>query len=249
MLILKRYKLSKPKALSFLKELDKDNEATILYVPHSATATEITDILNNTRIPDQYAGDIAESAIASHTGAVVFWGQDKKCLLLPPFPFTGSQSSIQHDIEPLNSLLTSDFVIALILVRLGYYSIGISRGDRIIESKSGTGLVHGRHRKGGSSQRRFERRRENQAREFLERVCKHVQEIVKPHKSTMDYIVYGGAHTTLLSLHKLCPYLTELDTTVLPSLLTIPPPRRAVLEACLQEIWSTAVIEWQEKTV
>ena len=248
MLISKKYRLSKPKTLRFLKELEQDSEAVTLFISHATTAADVMNLLNNTRIPDQYTNTIVEQVLASPSGAVIFWGKDKRCLLLPPFPLTESHSIIHHDFEPLYSLLTGEYVIALVLVRLGHYSIGIARGDRLIESKSGTGLVHARHRKGGSSQRRFERRRENQAREFLERVCRHVQEIVTPHKSAIDYIVYGGAQTTLLSLRKLCPYLGTLDTTELPPLLNISSPRRTVLETSLRDTWSTTVIELQENT-
>jgi len=62
----------------------------------------------------------------------------------------------------------------------------------------------------------------------------------------MDYIVYGGARTTILMLQKYCPLLGKLDRPVLPPLLDIPEPRQAVLETAVSRVWSSTVYEWRE---
>ena len=95
------------------------------------------------------------------------------------------------------------------LVRLGSYAIGVCRGDKLVSSKVGTGLVHGRHRQGGSSAHRFERHRDKQIESFLIRVCGHVREQLEPYVKSMDYIVYGGARTTILMAQKYCPWLEK----------------------------------------
>jgi peptide subunit release factor 1 (eRF1) len=129
---------------------------------------------------------------------------------------------------------------------LGAYSIGICRGTELVDSKTGTGLVHARHKKGGSSQARFARHREKQIEQFLIRVCGHVREHVETYSRSLDYLVYGGARTTILLLRKRCPFLNQFEDRILRMLLDIPEPRQPVLEQALGAIWSTDVIEWFE---
>ena len=62
-----------------------------------------------------------------------------------------------------------DHVAGAVLVRLGGYAVGVFDGERLVASKVGQRLVHGRHRAGGSSANRFRRRREEQARALLDR--------------------------------------------------------------------------------
>ena len=169
-------------------------------------------------------------------------------LVLPPFPIAEEYMTNGYDVEPLRSLLSHDFLIALVLVRLGAYSIGICRGTELIDSKTGTGLVHARHKKGGSSQARFARHREKQIEQFLIRVCGHAREHIEPHARSLDYLVYGGARTTILLLRKRCPFLSQFDDRILRMLLDIPDPRQAVLEKAIGTVWSTDVIEWRENS-
>jgi peptide subunit release factor 1 (eRF1) len=179
-------------------------------------------------------------------GAAFFWSPPQAYLILPPFPIAEEYITDGYDIEPLRSLLSQDFLIALVLVRLGAYSIGVCRGTELIDSKTGTGLVHARHKKGGSSQARFARHRGKQIEQFLNRVCGHVRKHIEPHARSLDYLVYGGARTTILSLHKRCPFLNQFDDRILRMLLDIPEPRQAVLEKAIGTVWSTDVIEWCE---
>jgi peptide subunit release factor 1 (eRF1) len=113
-------------------------------------------------------------------------------------------------------------------------------------SKVGTGLVHARHKKGGSSQRRFQRRQDNEVDAFIERACGHVRERLEPRAKEIDYLVYGGGREAILLLRKECQFLHQFDTRLLPPLLDIPSPRKVVLEAAVSRIWSSSVIEWHE---
>ena len=131
-------------------------------------------------------------------------------------------------------------------MRLGAYAIGICDGENLVSSKVGTGLVHGRHRQGGSSAHRFERHRDKQIEYFLTRVCQHAREQLEPQAKALDYVVYGGAWTTILLLQKQCPFLGQFDEPTLPPLLDIPEPRQAVLETAVNRVWSSTVIEWRE---
>lgn len=187
---------------------------------------------------------MVELAAASRTGAVIFWGPSRKLLIRPPFPFTEQYITPGGDSEPLRLLLEHDFTIAVVLVRLGAFAIGVWQGESLLTSKTGTGLVHGRHRKGGSSQRRFERHREKQVDVFLERVCGHARQQIGPYIKQLDYFVFGGAWTTFATLRKECPFLHQLEERSLPPLLDIPRPRRTVLEAAIAGVLSSHITEW-----
>ncbi len=250
MLLSKRFRLSRLKMLAFLGELEViENTARSLYVPCGVPLTEIGNWL--AQIPDTEAvSNLAELITASKTGAVLFWGSSRRCLVLPPFPITERYSARGYDVEPLRSLLKRDFVVALILVRLGAFAIGVAQGDRVIDSKVGTGLVHARHKKGGSSQGRFARHREKQIEYFLERVCRHAREKLEPHARALDYVVYGGSRSAILSLRKQCPFFSQFDNRILLlPLLDIPKPRRAVLEEAAGHVWSSSVVEWYDEEV
>jgi hypothetical protein len=130
---------------------------------------------------------------------------------------------------------------------LGSYSIGICHGENLLDHHTGTGLVHGRHRQGGSSSARFQRRRQDQAYHFLKRVGDHIEQKFNPYAKNLDYLVYGGARTTIQLLRKQCTFLQQFDDRLLPSLLEIPDPKFNVLEKTVQDIWSCKITEWREE--
>ena len=152
-----------------------------------------------------------------------------------------------YDGEPLRSVLEKDLVLALVLVRLGAYAVGVLRGENLISSKVGTGLVHARHKKGGSSQRRFERRREKEIVEFFDRVCERAREHLGPHSASLDYIVYGGERNTLNSFRKRCRVLSRFDDRALPGILNVREPGQATLESACREVWTSQVVTWPEE--
>jgi len=192
---------------------------------------------------------LAKRVTNSTTVAVLFWGEQHRYLVLPPFPITEKRVFWGYDVEPLRSLLQREFIIALILVRLGTYAIGVFQGEKLLSSKVGTGLVHSRHKKGGTSQHRFERHREKQIEDFFKRICTHAREHLEPHIQQLDYVVYGGTRNTLLSLRKQCQFLQQVDKRALGLLLNIRQPRQATLEAAIGKAWSSKVTRWQTSSV
>ncbi len=241
----RRFLLSRARMLSFLDELKTTSgEAVSQHIPPGISLSDLDAWLY--KFPHTPDNDVASLIICSKTGAVLFWGSSRKCLVLPPFPVKDKYISQGYDIEPLQSMLKRDAVIALVLIRLGSYAIGLIQGEKIMASKVGTGLVHGRHRQGGSSAHRFERHRDKQIEYFLTRVCQHAREQLDPYVKIVEYIVYGGARTTILSLQKQCPFLGAFDDRTLPPLLTIAEPRQVVLEAAISQVWSSTVIEWYD---
>ena len=238
--------LSRGKMLEFLSGLDESAEpsARSLYLPPGLPAPDKEYLLDETdRQP--LPAEITRTIINSTSGAILFRSDSQNHLVLPPFPLKEKGVFSGYRTEPLSQLLENDYSIGLILVHLGSYAIGICRGEKLISSKVGTGLIHGRHKKGGSSQQRFQRRRQNQIREFLDRVCGHIMEQFEPHTKHLDYIIYGGPHQTILQLQKRCPPLKSLEIKVLPP-VDVPALRQKVLETTVNRIWSSRIVDWQD---
>lgn len=240
--------LSRDKMLDFLGELSRIPTANdcSLYLPPNLPVTEIDNTLKEIPAQPDVLTQLVKLASSSKTGAVIFWVPERKYLILPPFPL--AEKHVTHAIaaEKMYALLSHDYIIALILVRLGSYAVAICHGEEFISSKVGTGNIHGRHKKGGSSAHRFERHRDKQIESFLTRVCQHAREHLEPREKSLDYLVYGGARTTIQLLQRQCPFLAKLDTYTLPPLLDIPEPRQAVLETAVNRVWSSTVMEWIE---
>lgn len=242
-LILNTYYLRRRRMLEFLETLERadDSAATTSYLPPGMLAQDIKKVLKNA-LPE----DLSEILALSRTGGVLFWGDAQKCLVSPPFPVREQAVFTGFNTEPLRDMLGADYTIGLVLVHLGAYAVGLCRGEKIIESKVGTGLVHGRHKKGGSSQMRFQRRREKQADEFLGRVCRHAREHFESQIKTIDYMVYGGPRQTVLQLQKHCPVLEQFQDRVL-TILDVPNPKQEVLEKAVVRLWSSRISEWREE--
>ncbi len=233
--------------LDFLDELAvTEGQAISAYFPRGTPQARVENLLGKVFTATAIPPGVAEVTAGSEMGAAFFWSPPQMYLVLPTFPIAEEYVTSGYDVGPLRSLLSQDFLIALVLVRLGSYSIGVCRGTELIDSKTGTGLVHARHKKGGSSQARFARHREKQIEQFLIRVCGHVREHIEPHARSLDYLVYGGARTTILLLRKQCPFLGQFEGRILRMLLDIPEPRKPVLEKAIGTVWSTDVIEWHE---
>ena len=247
MLVPNRCRLNRLKMIRLLDELESESgRATSVFVPRLVPELELEKTLGIVINSEEFMSNVITEITRSEMGAVLFWGERERCLVLPPFPISEKLFSSGYDVEPLRSLLRREFMLALILVRLGDYAIGVYRGEKLLSSKVGTGHIHARHKKGGSSQRRFERGREKQIEDFFDRVCTRVRERLEPYKAQLDYVVYGGEHHTLLSFRKQCHYLRQVDDRTFGQVLNIRRPRQATLQDAIDEIWSSEVIRWQE---
>jgi len=247
MIVSKRRLLNRTKTLDYLKDLaGVPGKAATFCLPPNLSPNETRGVCQMGDIPEDIHAHFIKLAAGSKTGCYVFWSAGQKCLVVPAFPTAATQITQTLDLAQIRAQLEKELVIALVLVRLGSYAIGVSKGETLLTSKVGTGLVHGRHRQGGSSAHRFERHRDKQIESFMTRVCKHAREQIEPYARSLDYIVYGGARTTILLLQKYCPLLGNLKTPELPPLLDIPEPRQAVLENALNRVWSSTVYEWRE---
>jgi Actinobacteria/chloroflexi VLRF1 release factor len=121
--------------------------------------------------------------------------------------------------------------VGVLLVRLGGYAAGVFAGypPALADAKVGSRLVHGRSAAGGWSQHRFARRREKQASEALDAAAATAVAVFG-RGPRLDAVVLGGDKRAVAELRddpRLAPYLALATGRF----LTVPDPKRAVLEA------------------
>ncbi len=121
--------------------------------------------------------------------------------------------------------------VAVLLVRLGGYAAGVFAGPdaRLVVSKVGSRLVHGRSAAGGTSQHRFARRREKQAREALEAAADCAVGVFSGYAGRLDAVVLGGDKRAIAPLREDARLQPYFDIAV-DRFLTVPDPRLVVLK-------------------
>jgi Actinobacteria/chloroflexi VLRF1 release factor len=154
---------------------------------------------------------------------------------LPPFP---PVPPFQDGPDPAAAAglivahAVADRTVGVLLVRLGGYAVGVFAGSppRLVSSKTGSRLVHGRSAAGGRSQHRFARRRENQATAALRAAADTAVEVFgRFGVDGLDAVVSGGDKRSVAGLRgdpRLAPYLDRATERF----LTVPDPRLAVLK-------------------
>lgn len=160
----------------------------------------------------------------------------------PPFPPLSAEvggSRAGFDPAPLLEHVRRARVVGVLLVRLGGHAAGVFEGERLVDSKVGSRLVHGRHRKGGSSSGRFARRREGQARAALEQAANVAARVLLGR--TLDAVVLGGDRRAL-EIVLADPRLAPLRPLAVDRVHDVPDPRLAVLRAMPERFLATIVL-------
>jgi Actinobacteria/chloroflexi VLRF1 release factor len=154
----------------------------------------------------------------------------------PPFPPLPAPAGGTWPDDPaeLAALVaahaTADRTVGVFLVRLGGYAAGVFTGSppRLVSSKVGSRLVHGRSAAGGTSQHRFSRRRENQATAAVTAATDTAVRVLVPYAERLDAVVLGGDRKAM-SGARADPRLRPVMKHAVDRFLTVPDPRLAVL--------------------
>ena len=170
----------------------------------------------------------AQAPVRRTLGGVVFEGARETIACAPPFPPVGAPDREGFAPEALISHVQRDRRVGVLLVRLGGAAAGVFAGRELVDWKVETRLVHGRHRKGGSSSGRFARRREGQARVALEAAAGAAARVVVPALEGLDAVVLGGDRRALAAVLE-DPRLAGLRARAESRVLEVPEPRLDVL--------------------
>jgi peptide subunit release factor 1 (eRF1) len=170
-------------------------------------------------------------------GAVRLELPDETIVVKPPFGLAHAREYERAELGPLFEALEADHLVAVLLVRLGGYAVGVLEGDRLVASKVGTRFVKGKHKKGGSSANRFRRRREEQARALIEEAAEVAASVLGPWRGRVEFVALGGDRRAVEEVLK-SPELSWLAERALPRFFDVPDPRQRVLERLPYDLYS-----------
>ena len=105
-------------------------------------------------------------------------------------------------LDPLKELLREKDVYGVLVIDNEEAAVAVLRGRKIIESKTFTSGVPGKHRAGGQSQRRFERLRQMNLNDYYKRVAAHANEIFLKYPEIKGIIVAGPGPTKEVFVEK-----------------------------------------------
>jgi Actinobacteria/chloroflexi VLRF1 release factor len=228
----------------FLASLeDSDKDCVTVYI----TPASFPDFIESLRLGIKYdtqAADIREAARTETvihsakkygTGAAIFWSGTGKQFVLPAFPIIKNEVfEGKFDASALHRVLDRKYSIGVVMVTWGWYALGIFDGSNLVECKIGTGHIHKKHKKGGSSQKRFARRTEEQRKDFLCRVSNRIEERFGGYLP--DYIFFGGNRLILKPLIQETRYLQTRIDKISPRILNVRYANREALAGSLAEI-------------
>ncbi len=159
----------------------------------------------------------------------------------PPFPI--SASSEHDDLSALRAHIAKPATVGVILLRLGYYAIGVAREGALLVTKSGSRYVRGKHRAGGQSASRFKRNREKWIREFFDEACNVAQTRFAQSPGVIDWLALGGDRQVLTRFLNRCPYLSDLAKRTTPWQIPVHRPGRTALDDAVRYVWASRVYE------
>ena len=148
------------------------------------------------------------------------------------------------DASQLRAMLDREYLLGVVLLRLGRFAVGVFRGETLLASKTDTRYVKGRHSAGGQSQKRFERIREKQVQEIFKKTCSVAKQKLSPFEDQLDYILLGGERFTLQGFLKTCDYLQGLSPRILGRVLNVREPKHEALKGVVDTIWESRVLSF-----
>lgn len=135
--------------------------------------------------------------IESSTGCVLFYdpGHLVNELLVPPFPVGTAEWSAgsSFNVEPLMKLMDCEEAALIVIAHAGESLVAYSRDSRETDSyELVRSNVKSKHSKGGFSQRRFERLRDEEVVHHAEKVRAALIKLLESLQVAPDYLLLGG---------------------------------------------------------
>jgi hypothetical protein len=176
-------------------------------------------------------------------GSARFELDDGALVVTPPF---GLQEEGEYEVlrvQPLLDALLAEPTVAVVLVRMGGYAVGVFEGERLVASKVGTRFVKGRHKKGGSSANRFRRRRGEQERELIDAAAEEAARVLGPWRGRVQHVALGGDRSAVGRVLEARADLAWLQPLALERFFDVVEPRLRVLEALPYQLYAAKVVE------
>ena len=177
----------------------------------------------------EHIAEHGETVMRDGCGLVGLRNGGRGLLIAPPFPVAESFLSTDWDDAALRQILDAEVEVGVVLVRLGRFSVAVFRSGELVDSKTDSRYVKGKHHAGGTSQLRYTRVREGQIKRLYDKVCEETRTHLMPPAAKLDYLVLGGERFTLNGLLKECPALASLQSITLKRRLNIRDPKRDTL--------------------
>jgi hypothetical protein len=165
---------------------------------------------------------------------------DETLTVRPAFGLAHAGTYDTVELGPLFDLLAEDHVVAVLLVRLGGFAVGVFEGERLVVSKVGSRFVKGRHKKGGSSANRFRRRREEQERALLDAAAETAARVLEPYRERIEHVALGGDRAAATNVAERLPWLEEKR---LERFFTVSDPRQRELDRLPYELYAAELSE------
>lgn len=133
----------------------------------------------------------------SSTGYVLFYdpGHLVNELLVPPFPVGNAEWSAgsSFNVEPLLKLMGREEAALVVVAHAGESLVAYSRDSREMDSyELVRSNVKSKHSKGGFSQRRFERLRDEEVVHHAEKARDALEKLLESLQVAPDYLLLGG---------------------------------------------------------
>lgn len=205
------------------KKKGYNTELVSLYIPHDRPLSMVVGYLRNelsessnikSKSTRKHVMDAITSLIAklkilpeSETGYILFDGfiprhgpgteKEENYVIVPPEKVSTFRyhCSSEFLLEPLEEMIKDKGTFGLISIGRKETAIAILHGKKIATVTTLTSGIHGKHRAGGQSQRRFERLIEEAAREFYKRIGEHANQIFGELEELQGVIVGGPGHS------------------------------------------------------
>ena len=246
--LVERHSTGKARLLRLLDEVGDEGwcERTLYRKPSSLLArSRQGSVIPSPRLHDDLLKVVLESVGESDTGMALFIGEGRALAICPPFPLVDDITRSGFVSSPLIRLLENDYLVGIILLRLGRYAVAVLKGQRLVATKTAGRYMKNRHRAGGQSQRRFERSRERLIRELYDKTCETARDVFAPYEKSIDHILLGGENSTLSGLTERCGLMREMQPKILSRRLAVDRPDKKTLNNIAFEAWKSRVYSFQ----
>jgi hypothetical protein len=176
-------------------------------------------------------------------GSARFELDELTLVVTPPF---GLEEVGEYDVlrvQPVLDALRVEPTVAVLLVRMGGYAVGVFEGEKLVASKVGTRFVKGRHKKGGSSANRFRRRRGEQERELVDAAAEEAARVLGPWRDRVEHVALGGDRSAVGRVLEARADLAWLQPLALERFFDVVEPRLRVLAALPYQLYAAKVVE------